>query len=510
MHTNEQEFGLQFTVDDLSAKMGRFMSHPDVQIVWFKRDLRVNDHAALTAAVQSGAPVLPLYIFEPSLITHPHTSPRHIELVLDGLNDLRQSLLALGAPLVVRVGEVVQILEELSNQVGIESIHSHEEFGVELTWKRDRAVAAWARARGVKYREHRQTGAMRGLASRDQWSRQRTALFNKPLLRVPVAIRSTSATPGPMPTLRELGLTTENMVYRQRGGERAARDVLRTWIDQRIAGYERHLSSPVTGESGCSRLSVHLALGTISAREVHAEVQLRKSETSAPKFSLKAFEGRVAWRDHFAQKLEDAPHIEYRALHPAFDKLRPTDANTELLEAFTQGKTGYPMVDAVVRSLAATGWTTFRMRSMITSFASYDLWLPWQETGRVLARWFTDYDPGIHWPQIQMQSGVTGMNTLRIYDPIKQQSDHDPTGEFVRKWVPELRDVPLSVLSIPWFVPSELRQNYPEPIVDHAAAVAQAKRKISAVREQIKGDGSTRALLERHGSRRRSPSSHRR
>ncbi len=486
------------------------MTHPDVQVVWFKRDLRVHDHASLTAAVDSGMPVLPLYVFEPSLIAHPHTSPRHIELALDGLVDLRQSLALLGAPLVVRVGEMLEVLEELSTQVGIESIHSHEEFGVAATWKRDRAVAAWSRARGVKYREHRQTGAMRGLTSRDHWSKQRTVLFNQSLHPVPVAIRPTTVAPGPMPSMHDLGVTAENMVYRQRGGERAGREILRNWISERVTGYERHLSSPVSGWSGCSRLSVHLALGTVSARELHAEVQLRKSQASSPKFSLNAFEERIAWRDHFAQKLEDAPHIEHRALHPAFDNLRPTTANAERLEAFTQGQTGYPMIDAVVRSLAATGWTTFRMRSMITSFASYDLWLPWQESGRVLARWFTDYDPGIHWPQIQMQSGVTGMNTLRIYDPIKQQFDQDPTGEFVRKWVPELRDVPLSVLSIPWFMPSELRHNYPEPIVDHAAAIAQAKRKISVIRAQIKGDGTTLALLNRHGSRRKQPTSRRR
>lgn len=482
------------------------MGRPDVQVVWFKRDLRIHDHAALTAAVDTGAPVLPLYVVEPSLIAHPHTSPRHVELVLDGLTDLRESLTAIGAPLVVRVGEVVGVLENLSTHVGIESIHSHEEFGILATWERDRAVAAWCRARGVRYREHRQSGAMRGLTSRDHWSRQRMALFNQPLHLAPVAIRPTAVDPGPMPALRDLGVTPEKMVYRQCGGESAGREVLRTWINERVTGYERHLSSPVSGWSGCSRLSVHLALGTVSAREVHARAQSRKGEPSSPKFSLNAFEERIAWRDHFAQKLEDAPHIEQSALHPAFDGLRPATANAVALEAFTQGQTGYPMVDAVVRSLAATGWTTFRMRSMITSFASYDLWLPWQESGRVLARWFTDYDPGIHWPQIQMQSGVTGMNTLRIYDPVKQQLDHDPTGQFVRKWVPELRDVPLDLLATPWLVANDERYDYPDPIVDHAAAVAQAKRRISVVRTQIHGDGSTLALLERHGSRRPPPS----
>ena len=486
------------------------MGRPDVQVVWFKRDLRVRDHAALTAAVDCGSPVLPLYVIEPSLIAHPHTSPRHLELVLDGLADLRESLAALGAPLVIRVGEVVEVLEDLSTQVAIEAVHSHEEFGILATWERDRAVGAWCRARSVRYREHRQSGAMRGLTSRDTWSRQRMALFHQPLHRVPAAVRPTDIAPGPIPQLRDLGVTAEEMIYRQHGGERAGREVMRSWLTERVSGYERHLSSPVSGWSGCSRLSVHLALGTVSAREVHARVQARKGEPASQKFSLNAFEERLAWRDHFTQKIEDAPHIEHSALHSAFDGLRPTTPNPRALAAFTQGMTGYPMVDAVLRSLAATGWTTFRMRSMIASFASYDLWLPWQESGRVLARWFTDYDPGIHWPQIQMQSGVTGMNALRIYDPVKQQLDHDPTGEFVRRWVPELRDVPDSLLATPWLVAVDERHDYPDPIVDHAAAVSQAKRRIGAVRAQIRGDGSTRALLERHGSRRPPPARRRR
>ena len=336
------------------------------------------------------------------------------------------------------------------------------------------------------------------------------ALFNQPLHRVPAAVRPTEVALGPIPELRDLGMAAETMVYRQRGGERAGREVMRTWLTERVAGYERHLSSPVTGWSGCSRLSVHLALGTVSAREVHARVQVRKGEPASPRFSLNAFEERLAWRDHFTQKLEDAPNIELRALHSAFDSLRPTTVNSQALESFVKGQTGYPMVDAVLRSLAATGWTTFRMRSMIVSFASYDLWLPWQESGRVLARWFTDYDPGIHWPQIQMQSGVTGMNALRIYDPVMQQLDHDPTGAFVRRWVPELRDVPDSLLATPWLVATDERHDYPDPIVDHAAAVSQAKRRIGAVRTQIRGDGSTRALLERHGSRRPPPTRRRR
>ncbi len=486
------------------------MGRADVQVVWFKRDLRVHDHPALSAAVQTGGPVLPLYVFEPSLIAHPHTAPRHVELILDGIRDLREALSRLGAPLIIRVGEVPDVLESLNSEVAFSQIHSHEEFGVLATWERDKAVAAWCRFRGVAYTEHRQSGTMRGLASRDHWSRQRMALFAQPLLPAPDKVIPTSIEPGPIPSLSDLGLTPESMEYRQRGGEDAGRATMFSWLSERVPGYERNLSSPNTGWDGCSRLSVHLALGTVSPREVHKRAERQHGEPGAPRRSLEAFGERLAWRDHFTQKLEDAPFIEQRALHPAFDDLRPREPNRTAQDAFTSGQTGYPMVDAVVRSLAATGWTTFRMRSMIVSFASYDLWLPWQETGRVLARWFTDYDPGIHWPQIQMQSGVTGMNALRIYDPVKQQLDHDPNGTFVRRWVPELRDVSDELLPTPWLTAPEQRHDYPDPIVDHAAAAAQAKRRISAVRQRIRGDGTTRALLDRHGSRRPPPARRRR
>lgn len=486
------------------------MGRPDVQVVWFKRDLRVRDHAALAAAVNTGAPLLPLYVFEPSLLAHPHVSTRHSELVLDALTDLRENLAHLGAPLVIRTGEVVDVLHALHAQVGVAAVHSHEEFGVLATWNRDRDVAAWCRKLGIAYREHRQTGTMRGLKSRNTWNKQRLALFSQPLHPIPAALRGTSVAPGPMPTLNDLGLEPETMQYRQRGGETAGRETMFSFLTERVPGYERNLSSPNTGWSGCSRLSVHLALGTVSAREIHARAQRRHGEPGVARKSLQAFGERLAWRDHFAQKLEDAPFIEERSLHPAFDDLRPRQPNQAALDAFIRGATGYPMVDAVLRSLAATGWTTFRMRSMITSFASYDLWLPWQETGRVLARWFTDYEPGIHWPQIQMQSGVTGMNALRIYDPVKQQLDHDAQGTFVRRWVPELRDVPLELLATPWLTAPEQRHGYPDPIVDHAAAAAQAKRRISVVRERVRGDGSTAALLEKHGSRRPPPARRRR
>jgi deoxyribodipyrimidine photo-lyase len=157
-----------------------------------------------------------------------------------------------------------------------------------------------------------------------------------------------------------------------------------------------------------------------------------------------------------------------------------------------------------MRSLSATGWINFRMRAMLVSFASYNLWLPWQETGTVLARLFTDYEPGIHWPQMQMQSGTTGINTIRLYNPVKQGHDQDPDGAFVRRWVPELGSVPDEHLQEPWMWPyaaTAIGQRYPVRIVDLAATTKAAKDRIYGARHAAGFRAAADAIQDKHGSR---------
>ena len=149
------------------------------------------------------------------------------------------------------------------------------------------------------------------------------------------------------------------------------------------------------------------------------------------------------------QKLEDAPEIEKSAMHPLYEDIRQNSHNEAYLQAWQDGKTGYPLIDACMRCLQQTGWLPFRMRAMLVSFASYHLWLDWRITAPHLARLFTDYEPGIHYSQFQMQSGITGINTIRIYNPIKQTDDHDKQGTFIRKWCPELANLPAPYLSEP-------------------------------------------------------------
>ena len=209
--------------------------------------------------------------------------------------------------------------------------------------------------------------------------------------------------------------------------------------------------------------------------------------------AIRSFSGRLRWHCHFIQKLEDEPRIEFESLHSAYKNIRKEDANPTYLDRWKKGTTGYPMVDACMRALNATGWLNFRMRAMLMSFASYHLWLDWKKPALHLARLFTDYEPGIHYSQVQMQSGTTGINSIRIYNPIKQ-------GTFIRKWVPELTDMPLNHIHTPWECPLFMN-GYPMPIVNEKIARKAAADKIYSLKKTILHKQESLAIARKHGSR---------
>jgi deoxyribodipyrimidine photo-lyase len=491
-------------------------------VVWFKRDLRVADHAPLAAAAARG-PVLCLYVIEPSVWAAPDATTQHLHWVRECLADLEAALAARGVRLQVTTGEVVDVLDRLRSAALFHALFAHEETGNAITYARDRAVARWARAHGVAFTEYPAFGVVRGLTVRDRFQARWTQ--HMATAQVPAPERLTGpvlpwAEP-PAPSARELGLLDPDPPRRQRGGRAQGLAVLNEFLLERSGQYRGGISSPLSAPTACSRLSPHLALGTLSLREVvqatRAQLQALPPEAQRQRLGLDAFLSRLVWHCHFIQKLESEPELEWRNLHRGYDGLREDDFNAAHFEALVQGRTGWPMVDACVAMLRETGWLNFRMRAMLVSVAAYPLWLHWRPVGLWLARQFLDYEPGIHWSQLQMQSGTTGINATRVYNPIKQARDHDPQGHFVRRWLPAMRRVPDAWLFEPWRMPPDMQARcglqpgeLPQPLVDLELATREAKARLYARRGLPEVRAAQAAIVERHGSRKRPDTSGRR
>jgi len=487
-------------------------------LVWFKRDLRVADHAPLVAAAQAPS-ALALFILEPAWLHSAECHPRHGAHLLQCLDELQAELAWRGLALRLRVGEAVSVLAALQREFAFTHLLSHEETGPGWSYQRDLAVARWCREEGVAWQEWPQTGVVRRLRDRRGWAGRWLQRMNAPPCAAPLRFAGPVAgaagaesLPSPPPAAQQLAAAAQaapahaarvraalaeaaHTTLCERAGEAEAWRTLRSFLEGRALGYRRHLSSPLSAERGCSRLSVHLAYGSLSMRSVHQATEAAIAACAADgqrelAYGLRGFASRLRWHCHFMQKLEDEPAIEFRNFARSHDGLRPGDGthpegvNAERLAAWCEGRTGFAMVDACMRQLNATGWLNFRMRAMLVSFAAYQLGLHWREPGLHLARQFLDFEPGIHWSQMQMQSGTTGINTLRIYSPRKQQTEQDPEGRYVRRWLPEFGT-----------------SDYPTPIVDEAQALAEIRARLYGLRTTTSARDEANAIQQRHGSR---------
>jgi deoxyribodipyrimidine photo-lyase len=499
-----------------------------LQLVWFKRDLRVADHEPLARAASCG-PVAALFVYEPSVLRSPEFDACQLDFINDCLLELRDALARLGCPLLIRTGECPEVLQEVHRTYGVRTLWSHEETGLAVTYARDRRVLAWCRAQVIEWHEISQSGVIRGLKTRDGWARHWDRRMSTPLVQAPQRVTTDAelrdltsiVAKHPIRGAADLGVAGSSRPQAWRGGERQAHKALYSFLHERGVDYRRAMSSPTTGFHACSRISAHLAWGAMSLRTAHQACESRRREVEAareagspidPRWfgSLQSFSGRLRWHCHFMQKLEDEPRIEFENFSHAFDGLREQEFDAARFEAWCTGQTGYPMVDACMRALHAGGWINFRMRAMLVSFAAHHLWLHWRTFAPYLARQFIDFEPGIHYSQVQMQSGTTGINTVRIYSPIKQAFDHDPEGTFIGRYVPELAAVPVEYLAQPHTMPAVLQQHtgvrigrsYPVPVVDHMIAYRAARERIAAIRRTAGAQAEADRVLAKHGSRR--------
>lgn len=477
-----------------------------INVVWFKRDLRLHDNEAIWNALQGDKPVLLLYVFEHILLNDPHYDARHWNFIKQSLQDINSELEQYNSKVLIVNSDITSAFNQIQNLYKVEKVFSHQETGIEITYQRDKDFTRYCRNNSIEWVENINNGVIRGLKNRVEWFENWNAYMEKDQLSFKVE-ESQLLSASDIEELENYFSpysieTTKNKSF-QKGGRTTGLKYAQTFFESRHEEYMHQISKPEKSRYHCSRLSPYFAWGNLSVREIYQKGQ--KVKNNHNRRHIGAFISRLRWQAHFIQKFEMEHTMEHASVNKGYHKLKKS-ISEKYQEAWQNGLTGFPLVDASMRCLQETGYLNFRMRALVVSFFTHILWQPWQAATTHLSKLFLDFEPGIHFPQMQMQAGETGINNLRIYNPIKNGMDHDEEAVFIKKWVPELRNLDTQFAHQPYLMTTleqnmynfELGKDYPAPIVDIKSSRKFASDILWNMKEDPEVKKESERILKRH------------
>ena len=482
-------------------------SKENISIVWFKRDLRLHDNEAIFNALKSGQLVLFIYVFENLLRNDVHYSERHWNFIKQSIVDINEDLKAYNTKILCVNGDILAVFNQLLNHYNITQVFSHQETGLLVTFNRDKEFVRYCRNNTIQWTENINNGVLRGLLNREDWFETWESYMYQqqiPFQATENDFISISEIDTVSNYFQTTDLDTDKSANFQYGGTKTAWKYANSFFESRHRNYMFHISKPEASRTGCSRLSPYIAWGNLSIREIFQKAKTVKAN-SKNKSQLGAFISRLRWQAHFIQKFEMECIMETASVNKGYHKLKKTISQS-YKTAWETGQTGFPLVDASMRCLNTTGYINFRMRALLVSFFTHILWQPWQEATQHLSRNFLDFEPGIHFPQLQMQAGETGINNLRIYNPVKNGYDHDPDAIFIKKWVPEIAHLPKTFIHEPYLMtPLDQQFNnciigkdYPAPIVDIKSNRKKASDMLWNMKKDPKVKKENDRILKKH------------
>jgi deoxyribodipyrimidine photo-lyase len=447
-------------------------------IHWFRRDLRVSDNTALSEAAKRAEQVIPVFIFEDAFRTGPDVGAARLAFLLQSVESLRKNLLELGHTLVIRCGKSEEILPQLCKELGAQAVFANKRYEP-YTQRRDERITAALLKIGVGFELFKDAVVWEETEILTQQGKPYTVFtpYSKAWKAKPI--------PSPRERIKNSKLKIQNWPSDELpadtsalghpltqkippGGERAALELLKKFMAAPVFEYGVNRNFPAL--DGGSNLSPHLRAGTIGIRTILAELKkARDKATPTQVVSCDVFLNELIWREFYSQVLHNFPHVTKGAFRPEYAALKWSD-NQEHFLAWCVGQTGYPIVDAAMRCLNATGTMHNRLRMIVAMFLTKDLLINWQLGEHYFMKHLVDGDMAANnggW-QWSAGTGTDAAPYFRIFNPVSQGEKFDADGKFVRRWIPELENFPADTIQQPWENPLLLaKTNYPPRIVLH-------------------------------------------